>query len=403
MTNIVAVLIVRCRHTGVYADGRPNVGSVTLYDLDEITIQKNRTRYVPIPAGAIVDIPMSTRTLTSWHAGDIDKLTRLGVLEAELIFQLRDKSNCGGPGGTGQSLQPVVLNAERLGNELRLVLPNNGVPVNLDSVGFLAGEAVEITGLSGNFRSLNGLYSILMASPGMGLGGPAVGSYLITMVAPGPNIPAATLAGVNVCLSNGRVVAQFNGQGDVGGLGNNAYGYIGGQLFPHTESGATVTVLKDSFLIEPVASSFNFLGNGIEIVAPGLGVVEVTGSSDTLLWGNLSVASNTTTRYLNPSYVPSIAPLTPIQYRVVRAGTIRNMRIHHNSPSGNGNLVTYTLRTNAAPTALSVSMASTAPDGNDLINTATVAAGDLLDIEISKGASIGDGNIDVISALEFGS
>ena len=38
MSTIVAVLIVRCTHTGVYADGRPNTASVTLYDLDEITI-----------------------------------------------------------------------------------------------------------------------------------------------------------------------------------------------------------------------------------------------------------------------------------------------------------------------------------------------------------------------------
>ena len=65
MSNIVAVLIVRCTHTGVYADGRPNPASVTIYDLDEITIQKNRTRYVPVPPNTFVDIPMSTRTFVS--------------------------------------------------------------------------------------------------------------------------------------------------------------------------------------------------------------------------------------------------------------------------------------------------------------------------------------------------
>lgn len=398
MTNIVAVLIVRCRHTGVYADGRPNTGSVTLYDLDEITIQKNRTRYVPIPAGATVDIPMSTRTLVSWHHGDIDKLTRQGLLDSEIILQIRDKGNCGGPTGTGQSLRPAVLNAERVGGQLRLVLPDDIIPTNLDSLGFLVGEPVEISGLSGGFRGLDGSYTISAISPGTGLGGAAPGSYLISMLAPGPDIAAATLAGVNVCLSAGRVVTQFNGKGNVGGLGANVYAYIGGQLFP----GATLSVENEGVVVDLSTSTMNFIGNGVSVTGTGPGDVDVNIPPESLFWGNQSVASNTTIRYLDTGYVSSIAPLAPLQYRVTHAGTMRNMRIRHNTPTGNGNAVTYTLRLNNVPTALSVSIASTATDGADLANTVLVNVGDLLDIEITKAAIIANGNVSAIAILEFG-
>lgn len=237
MTNIVAVLIVRCTHTGVYADGRPNTASVTIYDLDEITIQKNRTRYVPIPPNSTVDIPMSTRTFVSWHQGDICKFTVQGLITSEIILQLRDKDDCGGPGGTGQTLRPAVPNIERVGNVLRLVIPDNVIPTTLDSVGFLVGEPIEITGLTGAFRTLNGEYVIDTATPGSGLAGVAAGSYLLEVSSPGADIPSATLAGVNVCLTEGRVTTQFNSNGDVGGLGSNVFGYIGGQLFPNAGGG----------------------------------------------------------------------------------------------------------------------------------------------------------------------
>ena len=153
MSNIVAVLIVRCTHTGVFADGRPNLGSVVLYDLDEVTIQKNRTRAVPIPPGESVDIPMSTRALVSWHGGSICEFTKQGLITSELIFQLRDKQNCGGPLGLGQTLLSAAPNLERVAGTLRMVipdvvLPNAGPPVDLGSVGYLVGEPIEVKGLT---------------------------------------------------------------------------------------------------------------------------------------------------------------------------------------------------------------------------------------------------------------
>lgn len=278
MSNIVAVLIVRCAHTGVYADGRPNPGSVTLYDLDEVTIQKNRTRYVPIPVGSTVDIPMSTRTFVSWHTGDICKFTRQGLITSEIILQFRDKENCGGPAGTGQALRPAVLNVERVGNVLRFVIPNNVLPGTLDSIGFLAGEPVRVTGLTGDFSRLNDDYVISSVAPGFGLGGADALSYLVEVASEGPDIPAATLAGVNLCLYEGRVVTQFSSQGDVGGLGANVFAYIAGQTFPNAGGGGggSLVIEDEGIVVDPAATTINFVGAGVTASSAGPGLVDVT-------------------------------------------------------------------------------------------------------------------------------
>jgi hypothetical protein len=278
MSNIVAVLIVRCTHTGVYADGRPNPASVTIYDLDEITIQKNRTRYVPVPPNTFVDIPMSTRTFVSWHDGDICKFTKLGLITSEIILQLRDKGNCGGPAGTGQSLRPAVLNIERVANQLRLVIPNNVIPTNLDSIGFLEGEPVTISGLTGDFRKLNAIYEISSVAPGFGLVGADAGSYLVVVPSEGPDIAAVTLTGVNLCLTEGRVVTQFNSTGDVGGLGGNVFGYIGGQLFPNAGGGGggALAIYDEGILIDAAATTIDFIGAGVTASSAGPGLVDVT-------------------------------------------------------------------------------------------------------------------------------
>lgn len=529
LTNIVAVLIVRCTHTGVYADGRPNPGSVTIYDLDENWATMKRERAIPVPHGATVDIPMSTKTFVSWHKGAICKLTMQGLLRSELILQLRDKNNCGGPAGTGQTLRPAVLNIERVGNVLRLVLPDNVIPTNLDSVGFMQGEPVEITGLTGAFRKLNGVYTISNASPATGLAGAAVGSYLVEVPSSGPDVAAATLAGVNLCLTEGRVTAQFNSGGNVGGFGVNVLGYIGGQFFPNTGSGGggVITIEDEGVLVDPAATLLNFVGAGVTATSTGPGTVDVTipggggggapadaqyvvmalnatltdervltagtgvgildggaggpvtlsvtstlaqildngnstggtnilvssgdsivGQTDLVLdpgggvgdnviidgltwpgvdgtsgevlttngagvlsftapptaeltWGDGSVAASTATRYLEPGWEAGTAPLAPIQWRSSRPGTLRNLRVRHNTPVGNGNAVVYTLRVNGVATALTVSLASTGADGSNLVNSVSVVAGDLLDIEVTKALAIGAGGVSVMVSMEF--
>lgn len=120
-----------------------------------------------------------------------------------------------------------------------------------------------------------------------------------------------------------------------------------------------------------------------------------------MLFGAGSVGSSTTPKYLFPAYSDSTAQAKPPQFRTSRAGTLRKMRVRQNTPAGNGNAIVYTLRVNGTPSALTVSMLSTANDGSDLVNEVGVAEGDLLDVVITKASSIAQSPSDIVASLEF--
>lgn len=127
----------------------------------------------------------------------------------------------------------------------------------------------------------------------------------------------------------------------------------------------------------------------------------VVASSAVLGWGAGSVNPTTTTRFLFPWYADDLAQVTAIRWRAPRAGTLRNLRVRHNVTAGNGNLIVYTARVNGVATLLLVSLASTTADGSNLVNTVAVAAGDLLDISVTKALVVGASPTDITAALEF--
>ena len=132
-------------------------------------------------------------------------------------------------------------------------------------------------------------------------------------------------------------------------------------------------------------------------LAIGLGI-----SNSFLGFGASGVSSTTTTRYLWPWYEDSLAQTSAIQMRVPRACTLKNMRVRHNTTAGNGNNIVYTVRKNGTATALTVTLASTASDGSDTTNTVSFAAGDLIDIEVTKASSIGTSPSNITVTIEAG-
>lgn len=126
-----------------------------------------------------------------------------------------------------------------------------------------------------------------------------------------------------------------------------------------------------------------------------------SGGSAALLFGANSVGASTTTRYLYPSFDGGLAQTAVIQFRAPRAGTLRNLRVQVRAGAGNGNTIVYTLRVNGAASALTASLASTGTSTSDLVNTVAVAAGDLLDLEVTKGAAVGTSPTDIVTSVEF--
>lgn len=136
----------------------------------------------------------------------------------------------------------------------------------------------------------------------------------------------------------------------------------------------------------------------VKIVANQL---HATAGSTELTFGANAISSTTTSRFLFPGYADSLAQTTTIQYRVTRVGVLKLMRVHQNVPAGNGNAVVYTLRVNGVNSTLTASVNSNASDGSDLTHNVTVAIGDLVDIIVTKAASIGTTPNDIVVTVQF--
>ena len=83
----------------------------------------------------------------------------------------------------------------------------------------------------------------------------------------------------------------------------------------------------------------------------------------------------------------------------VTSFNVVRMDVRHNSPAGNGNDIVYTLRKNGVATALTLTLASTATSGT-VTATVSIAAGDLMDIEVTKAATIASSPTGVVALVE---
>lgn len=109
-------------------------------------------------------------------------------------------------------------------------------------------------------------------------------------------------------------------------------------------------------------------------------------------WGNENVATGTDIRYMHPGFGDQTALLTRISVRMPRSGSLMNMYVHHNGLGASSNRVRYTLQVNAVSSALVIDLQANAPDASDTTTVVPVAAGDLVDIEITKpDGSLGGG------------
>lgn len=72
-------------HSGFYADGRPNLDSILIADIED-TGEKAQNQKVPVyvPAGGSVSLSMSTSVMFSYAQGAIDRLITAGLITAFL-------------------------------------------------------------------------------------------------------------------------------------------------------------------------------------------------------------------------------------------------------------------------------------------------------------------------------
>lgn len=122
-----------------------------------------------------------------------------------------------------------------------------------------------------------------------------------------------------------------------------------------------------------------------------------------LTWGVESIGGAADARYLPPGHDMGTAMLTnTAQMAVSRAGTLRNLFVHHNTANGNGQNVVYTVMVNGVATAITATLATGAIGiASDVANTVAVADTDVISIQANKPNAIGAGNIQTQVSLEI--
>ncbi len=125
------------------------------------------------------------------------------------------------------------------------------------------------------------------------------------------------------------------------------------------------------------------------------------GGSPTFSWGDGGVQTTVITRYMSPGFDNGTATTSPIQFVIPRSGFLRNMHIICAAAAGNGNAIVYTVRLNSLTTGLFISLSSNILQGSNTSTTITVAAGDVIDIEVTKAATIGSSPSNIMCTMEF--
>jgi len=122
-------------------------------------------------------------------------------------------------------------------------------------------------------------------------------------------------------------------------------------------------------------------------------------------FGNDNLGAAADTRFLSQWYggSASVAGTTNVQPIVApRSGTLKNMFVRHQAAAGNGNTIVYTVLVNGVATAITATLATGAiGQTSDLVNTAAVAQGDLIQLRAVKALAVGGGSILSEVTLEF--
>lgn len=130
------------------------------------------------------------------------------------------------------------------------------------------------------------------------------------------------------------------------------------------------------------------------------------GGEGTLMWGSESVAQSTSDRYLDPGYSDHLARLAIAdgpRWTAPRPGTLKNLYVNIGDPSTDADPIVYTVLINGVVPigTLTVSVPGNVATGSDLANTVAVAAGDLVDIRVSKAAPVAPAIDEVVVTMEF--
>lgn len=291
--------------------------------------------------------------------------------------------------------------ATNAGATTQFAIDVQAVTVNTDLVSV---NNNQITAAAGTFKA-----AVRLLANGANVLGATIGSNQANQIDSGAQFEVGGGGGnftSNVILMGGN---NFNaGTSDfvnVGGagvtprVGFNSGTTAGAQLFEGTGSPEGVVTARPGSMYlntsggQATSVYYKETGTG------NTGWIGIGGSAIVMGAGDTTTVS--TAVFMAPGYITA-AIATEIQLTVTRPGTIRNLRVQVAGAGTGAQTVTYTVRKNAVNTALVATIGNTATGGaSDLADTFTVAAGDLLSLQITKGAVVAAGQTNVIASVEL--
>lgn len=195
---------------------------------------------------------------------------------------------------------------------------------------------------------------------------------------------ADTLANVNTKMSDATLMALA---GQLGGTA--ASPDVRGVRT--TEGGGTLLTMAD------IADGELFIRSGTDVA--GATLTSLAGGP--LSFGDYTLSVTAVTQYLYPNVLDSgLAHTTEVFMSAPRAGTIRNLHIRAVAGTGAAT-ITFTLRKEAAGTALTVGMSNTATTAADTSNSFTVAQGERLSLEVTKSGSVTTALTHIQATVEY--
>jgi len=104
-----------------------------------------------------------------------------------------------------------------------------------------------------------------------------------------------------------------------------------------------------------------------------------------LMWGNSGWGAGTTTKYADPFWISAAAGTAPIQMRVPRPGTLRNLMLQ--ARAGGAGTFTVQVRVNDVVTALAVTIGAGVTQAENTAAAVPVIQGDRVDVEIVRSVA----------------
>lgn len=412
-------ICLRVTHTGLAQT------SILIADVEDATDEKPdlvKSGPVYVPFEQTVEMVYSSAVARSFESGNIRKFIEIGHLTADFVFHTLPQQAAVGyvlvttPTYTAETWDRFIFVCT-IANPVTIQLPSvvdhaTGVTQIIDARGTAGVNPITVLPAVGETVN-GGASAVINTNFGfLDLRADCISDWFSLTSSGGVTNHAALLAFSLIWAASGHTgnpntLAVFNGVGAAANISSTVNGDVTGTL-PGPLAVGDLTIAGE---VQGNVLYFNganwvplppgVAGETLTTQGAGANPAWTSAGSAQLLWGDNSVGSTTTTRYLTPGYDDGLAETISAQVVAVRPGTLRSLRVRHNVPRGNGNAIVYTVRINGVATAISASIPSTSLNGSDAVSTVAVATGDRIDIEVTKAAGVGNSPNNITATVEL--